>query len=236
MGRAIGFDPGAPRAHYAVTERVDDPEAEGPRVRLLAAGSIEWRGRPGAEREIADLLEEWRPERCAVEAQFLHYGIFSGEAREIAQKAGAYFNSLAELAQFAGAVGAIWARFAAEAAEGRPPPYAPPRAPCAWSVPHGTWKALLAPCRVSDRDSARSASLALGRLLAPLGGSGKRPAGAWLEGDHDRAAALCLSLVALGVGSATSILPAGQWPPSGAALTAKATRKKRTKKSKPPAL
>lgn len=216
--RAIGWDPGGRTSYWAALERVESPPDGGLGVRVLGYGDLEWQGSQAAHAEIVALFDEHRPERLAVEDQFLNYGIFAQEdPGKRSMLAGSFFKSLKGLAQFSGAVSALWAQWAAgrEGAEA-----------LAWSVPHGTWKSCMAPAKTSSQDDARAASLALAEMLCPGGGPGRK--GAWRKGDHDLAAAIGIALVGLGVSSAKSVVPC--WPPSGVDL--RAVKRKRAPKKK----
>lgn len=217
--RAIGWDPGAPSAHWAALERVESGPEGGLGVRVLGYGSVEWRGSQAAHTEIVALFNEHRPQRLAVEDQFLNYGIFAQEdPKKRAMLAGSFFKSLKGLAQISGGVSALWSAWAAGREDAEK---------VAWSVPHGTWKACLAPAKTSTQDDARAASLALAEQLCPGGGPGRK--GVWRKGDHDLAAAIGIALVGLGVSSAQSVSPS--WPPSGVDLRAVKRKRKARKKS-----
>ncbi len=217
MSRAIGWDPGSPEAHWAALEHVESAPEGSPGVRVLGYGSVAWRGSRTAYADVTDLFETYQPERLAVEDQFLNYGIFAQEdPKKRAMLAGSFFKSLKGLAQISGGVAMAWSRWASEKSLGP-----------AWSVPHGTWKATMAPAKTSTQDDARAASLALAELLCPGGGPGRK--GRWRKGDHDLAAAIGIALVGLGVSKVQSVVPA--WPPPGVDL--RAVKRKRRERKKP---
>ena len=211
----MGWDPGAPSAHWAVLERVESLEEGRLGVRVLGYGSVDWRGRQGATQEIRDLFTEYRPERMAVEDQFMNTSVvLEKDPKKRIMMVGALFKSLKGLTQVSGGVGALWSSWASEHGGD----------PLTWSVPHGTWKACLAPAKTSSQDDARAASLAFAEQIC--GGPGRK--GCWRKGDHDLAAAIGIALVGLGISAAGSVSP--KWPPAGVDLRAQKRKRKPSKK------
>lgn len=203
--RVLGWDPGAPVSYYALLEATAPGD-----FRVEEIADRPWEEEAGAPELYRGLFDRLRPDVLLVEEQFLDPHLFFGAAarkrRLTPEAAGKLFADLRRLSIFVGQIELAWAswRGGHQTAAQR----------AIVEVPHGTWKAGLAPAKTHTRDFARGASLEFAALVAPGYGKGtKQGEGSWIDDDHDRAAALGIAM--LGTGRTASSVAAARgfvWP------------------------
>lgn len=221
--RTIGWDPGAPVGYFAVAETV---YTEGPHsvpgvandVAILEVGDVRWEDSPCVEDLLMALYRKWTPNVLLFEEQFLDPNIFFGEAarkrRMTRETAGKLFSDLRRLVLLCGKLETIWSvhRGGTTLAQRG-----------AIHVPHGTWKANLAPARTHTTEMARGASIEFAALVAPTFGTGRQT---WVDTDHDRAAATSIAVLGTGLTAATVCETRGiPWPSRSPARATAAEKK-----------
>lgn len=223
--RVLGWDPGAPVSYYALLEAGEPGD-----FRVVELAARPWEDEAGAPEIYRGLFERLRPDVLLVEEQFLDPHLFFGEAarkrRLTPAAAGKLFADLRRLSIFVGQIELAWATWRAGHLT------AAQRAIV--EVPHGTWKAGLAPAKTHTRDFARGASLEFAALAAPGLGTGSRQGeGSWVDDDHDLAAALGIAM--LGTGRTASSVAAARgfvWPGVSPLRAAAAKAKEKAAKTR----